>query len=97
MFKNIDKKFAEIGFIRIEEDEHGATYERKVKKHNYTQTLNLLHKANGRHIIQSYDADLMDEKKIGNTCVGLTMYEAKLCIKKMKQMGWKMQKFTMKE
>jgi len=27
MFKNIDKKFAEIGFIKIEEDEHGATYD----------------------------------------------------------------------
>ena len=30
-----------------------------------------------------------DEKKIGNTCVGLTMYETKLCLRKMKQMGWK--------
>ena len=97
MFKNIDQKFEKIGFVKVEESKYRATYERKVKKHNYTQTLDLLHKANGSHIIQSYDADLIDEKKIGNTCVGLTMYEVKLCIKKMKQMGWKMQKFTMKE
>lgn len=97
MFKSIDEKFKEIGFIKIEEDEYGVTYERKIKKHNYTQILALLHKANGRHLIQSYDANLFDEKKIGNTCVGLTMYEAKLCIKKMKCMGWKTQKNTMKE
>ena len=89
LFKTVDEKFAESGFVKVEEDEYGATYERKVDKYNYTQTLALLHKANGRYLIQSYDADLMDEKKIGNTGVGLTMYEAKLCVKKMKQMGWK--------
>lgn len=89
LFKTVDEKFAEIGFVKVEENEYGATYKRKVNEYDYTHTLALLHKANGRHLIQSYDADLMDEKKIGNTGVGLTMYEAKLCVKKMKQMGWK--------
>lgn len=85
----MDEKFAEIGFTKVKEDKYGVIYEKNVDYHSYTQTLALLHKASGRHLIQSYDADLMDEKKIGNTCVGLTMYEAKLCVKKMKQMGWK--------
>lgn len=89
IFKSIDEKFAEIGFVKIKEDEYGAVYKRRVDKYNYTQTLDLVHKASGRHIIQSYDEELTDQKKIGNTCVGLTMYEAKLCVKKMKQMGWK--------
>ena len=89
LFKTVDEKFAEIGFIKEKEDKYGAIYKRKVDKHNYTQTLSLLHKVSGNHLIQSYDANLMDEKKIGNICVSLTMYEAKLCIKKMKQMGWK--------
>lgn len=89
LFKTVDEKFAEIGFVKIEEDEFGAVYKRRVDKYNYTQTLDLGHKASGRHIIQSYDGELTDQKKIGNTCVGLTMYEAKLCVKKMKQMGWK--------
>ncbi len=92
IFKSIDEKFAEIGFIKIEEDEYGAVYKRRIDKYNYTQTLDLVHKASGRHIIQSYDEELTDQKKIGNTCVGLTMYEAKLCVKKMKQMGWKITK-----
>lgn len=57
--------------------------------YGYIQSLCLLHKKSGKHIVQSYDKNLIDEKKIGNTCVGLTMYEMKLCLKKMKQMGWK--------
>lgn len=89
LFKTVDEKFEEIGFVKVKEDEYGASYERKVDKYNYTQTLDLVHKSSGKHLIQSYNADLRDEKKIGNTGVGLSMYEAKLCVKKMKQMGWK--------
>lgn len=92
LFKSIDEKFAEIGFKKVREDKYGAEYERENKNHVYTpyiQSLCLLRKKNGKHIVQSYDKNLMDEKKIGNTCVGLTMYEIKLCLKKMKQMGWK--------
>ena len=89
LFKTVDEKFAEIGLIKIREDKYGAYYQRERKEQNYTQVLHLLHKASGLHIIQSYDKDLFDKKCIGNTCVGLTMYETKLCLKKMKQMGWK--------
>lgn len=88
MFKNIDKKFEEIGFIKIKEDKYGATYERKDTEHNFTQVLDILHKASGRHIVQSYDKDLMDTKNIGNTCVGLSYYEMKLVLKKMKKLGY---------
>jgi hypothetical protein len=89
MFKSIDKKFAELGFIKIEENSYGVTYERTIEEFNFTQVIDLAHKANGRHIVQSYDKNLTDTKKIGNTCVGLSMYEMKLCLKKMKKLGWK--------
>lgn len=92
LFKTIDKKFAEIGFKKIEEGSYVTRYQRYDAEYKFMQTLDLLHKASGRHVVQSYDIHLMDDKKIGNTCVGLTMYEMKLCLKKMKQMGWKMQK-----
>lgn len=92
LFKTVDERFAEIGFVKVEENKYGVIYERRIDKHDYTQTLNLLHKANGKHIIQSYDGNLMDEKGIGNTGVGLTIYEAKLCIKKMREIGWKVTK-----
>ena len=92
LFKSIDEKFAEIGFVKTEENEYGAIYKRKNERFNYTQTLHLVHKKSGRNIIQSYDAALTDSRGIGCTCVGLTAYEAKLCVKKMKQMGWKVRK-----
>ena len=92
LFKTVDEKFAEIGFVKVKEGEYGVTYKRKDNKYNFTQTLDLVRKGSGRHLIQSYDAKLTDEKKIGNTGVGLTMYEAKLCVKKMKQMGRRIKK-----
>lgn len=89
LFKTIDDKFIEIGFQKVQDDEYAATYERKNEVYNYTQVLDIRHKASGRHIIQSYDKDLFDDKKIGNTCVGLTYYEMKLALKKMRKKGWK--------
>lgn len=59
----------------------------KETKITIRQRVDIWHKASGRHILQSYDRDLMDEKKIGNTCVGLTGYEMKLFLKKMKKLG----------
>ena len=97
MFKNIDKKFEKIGFIKISEDRFGAIYERKDEKYNYTQVLAILHKASGRHIVQSYDKELSDNKNIGNTCVGLSYYEMKLAIKKMKKLGYNKRKKVMND
>jgi hypothetical protein len=88
MFKRIDKKFEEIGFVKVKEDEYGVRYERKNEKYNYTQVLAIMHKKSGRHIIQSYDKDLFDKDFIGNVCVGLTYYETKLALKKMRQLGY---------
>lgn len=87
IFKNVDEKLKEIGFNKICEDKYGAQYERYNTKYNYWQRVDIWHKASGRHILQSYDRDLMDKKKIGNTCVGLTGYEMKLFLKKMKKLG----------
>ena len=87
LFKSVDEKLKEIGFVKIKEDKYGVRYERKNSKYNFTQSVDILHKASGRHILQSYDNELMDQKKIGNTCVGITGYEMKLFLKKMKQIG----------
>lgn len=89
LFKTVDEKFAEIGFAKVMENKYGASYERRNVAFDYNQRLDLVHKSSGKHLILSYDRDLGDVKGIGNTGVGLTMYEAKLCLKKMKQMGWK--------
>lgn len=88
-FKIADKKFKKIGFEKIEENKYGVTYRRYNEKYGFSQKISILHKASGCHIVQSYDENLMDEKRIGNTCVGLTMYEMKLCLRKMKEMKMK--------
>nr|DAF70188.1 MAG TPA: hypothetical protein [Caudoviricetes sp.] len=87
LFKNIDEKLAEIGFIKIEGNEYGVTYIRKNEKYKYTHEVRIVRKSSGRHILQSYDVDLFDTKNIGNVCVGLTGYEMKLFLKKMRKMG----------
>lgn len=89
LFKTIDERFAEIGFTKVRENQYSANYERKTK-HRYIQCLDLVRKASGMHIIQSYEKGV--NKDGFNNCVGLTMYEAKLCRKKMKQMGMKERK-----
>lgn len=86
LFKTVDEKLAEIGFTKEKEDKYGCVYRRKDKKYNFTQKVDILHKKSGRHILQSYDPDLVDDKGIGSTCVGLTGYEMNLFLKKMKEM-----------
>ncbi len=90
--KNTNDKLHDIGFRCIKDDKHEVVYERKNESYfggTYTHVLTICYKNNGRHIIQSYDKDLLDEKKIGNTNVGLTYYESKLIMKKMREKGWK--------
>lgn len=87
LFKTVDDKLADIGFVKVKEDKYGVRYERKDIEHGFTQSVDILHKASSKHILQSYDGMLTDQKKIGNTCVGLTGYEMKLFLKKMKQIG----------
>ena len=88
IFKNIDEKFEDLGFKKVKDDQYAVTYERYNGKGKYIQVLDICHKKNGIHIIQSYDKDLYDRKGIGNTGVGLTYYETKLALKKMKKKKW---------
>lgn len=87
LFETVDDKLNNIGFVKVNEDKYGVEYERKNDEFNYTQVVSIIHKASGRHILQSYDKDLMDKEKIGNVGIGLTGYEMKLFLKKMKQVG----------
>lgn len=86
MFKTVDDKLKEIGFEKVADNNHMVAYERKNEVYHYTQNLDILHKTSGRHLVQSY---AVDEDGDGNVCVGLTYYELKLVMKKMRQKGWK--------
>ena len=85
LFKSVDDKLFDIGFIKIRDDKYGCEYTRQ--HDTFTQKVVIIRKKSGRHIIQSYDPTLFDAQNIGNTCVGLTGYEMSLFLKKMKQIG----------
>lgn len=83
LFKSIDEKFAEIGFEKIEENEYICEYKRWEPDFEYHHSIVIAKKANVRHIVHSCDSDSPGK----DVAVGLTGYEMKLIIKKMKQMG----------
>lgn len=85
LFKNVDEKLADIGFKKIKENKHLCEYNRKNNEFGYLQKVVISYKKSGQHILQSYDPELFDYEGIGNTCVGLTGYEMKLFLKKMKK------------
>lgn len=89
MIKNIlgkiaDRKLESLGFKKIVDSEYCADYER----YGYTHKLAILSKANGPAIIQSYDPELIDERGIGCTCVGITREEAMAAVMKIISKGW---------
>lgn len=94
LFKTIDEKFEEIGFKKVRDDNFVVSYERDKTfysdnvKYGYIHVLDIVHKKSGNHLIQSYDKEAIDEKYTGNIGVGLTYYETKLALKKMKQKKW---------
>lgn len=83
----IDRRLRLFGFTKVYENPTGCRYKRNDTEYNYTQVVDISQRAVWKEFkIQSYDEDLFDEKRIGNTCVALSLYELKLFYKKMKQM-----------
>ena len=89
LFKSIDERLADIGLVKVKELRYRVSY-RRVDASGYMQSVDLLYKATGRHIIQSYQTGC-NEDGFSN-CVGISMYESRLLYKKMKSKGWKVQR-----
>ena len=79
-----DKKLISLGFEKTADTKYFVRYERGSKR----QYLDILHKAHGPAIIQSYDPELWDEKGIGNTCFGITRGEAIAAAMKISSKQW---------
>lgn len=84
LIKTIDERFAEIGFTKVSESKYYVSYER-MTEHGYVQCLDIVRKESDLHLIQSYEKGVNADGF--NNCVGLTMYEARLCCAKMRKMG----------
>lgn len=88
--KSNDEKFAELGYIKTEEDEHGVYYEKQEiirDKIGYIHVISILHKESGKHLIMSYQKDVNSDGF--NNTVGLTFEETKLAVNKMIEMRFK--------
>lgn len=81
---HFDDRIKELGFNLVENNNFGILYERYVTAYDFVQVVHIVHKASGKHIVQSYD------KKTSQVC-GLTFEELHLFNKKVKQIEkrWK--------
>jgi len=87
LFKTVDEKFKDLGWNKVKENEnYYVIYEKYNKQFKYTHAIEICHKANGLHIVQSYQKD--SPIKDFDYMIGLPVKEMKLCIKKMKKLGW---------
>lgn len=84
MFKKADKLLKRLGFEKIGENEFGVSYRKEIKKYNFTQRLDIGHKADGNHLIQSYVEGINSEGF--NNCVGVTYPETKAIMKKFREL-----------
>lgn len=82
---NVDKALARIGFAKTQENDLTVRYEREIPE-GWTQCLDICHKKDGNHLIQSYQKNL--NKDGFNNAVGLTLKEAELACIKMRRKRW---------
>ncbi len=55
----IDKLMKKYGYNLIEENKHGVSYE-KQEPQNFTHVVHIGYKVSGKHIMQSYDKEVID-------------------------------------
>ena len=64
LFKSVDDKLKDLGFDKNDEDKYGVSYSRVIsinENNKYVHNLDILHKDNGNHIIQSYEEELNND------------------------------------
>lgn len=84
LFKSVDERLKDLGFIKLDEDNFGVSYVKDVKKYGFRQRLDIMHKASGKHLIQSYQEGTNSDGF--NNVVGLSYEETKLAMKKYRQL-----------
>ena len=89
MFKNPDRRLVDMGFFKdkrggnVPENKYGATYYRK-DSYGFIQKLDIMHKKSGTCQIQSYQERTNSDGY--HNCVGLTYDEAKVVLKKCREL-----------
>lgn len=84
MFKKADKLLKRLGFEKIEENKFGVSYRKENKECNFAQRLDIGHKEDGNHLLQSYVEGTNSDGF--NNCVGITYPEMKAVMKKFREL-----------
>lgn len=83
----IDEKLRKLGFEQLKDDpenKYGVSYIRSNKRFEYIHRVDIVHKANGKHLILSYENNVNSD--MYNNVVGLTYNELKLFMAKYREM-----------
>lgn len=88
-FTRADRKLEKLGFDKYyingnQENEHGVSFARPDVDHGIIHRIDIIYKANGEHLIQSYQDDINSDGF--NNCVGLTYKEMKAVMRKYREM-----------
>lgn len=88
-FTRADKKLSKLGFGKYntgdeKESKYGVSFGRPNVDHGGTHRIDIIHKANGKHLIQSYQEGINSDGF--NNCVGLTYKEIKAAMRKYREM-----------
>lgn len=84
IFKSVDEKFEELGYKKTRDDDAMVTY--RCDCGTYTHVIDI-NRAFSE--ICSYEED---NSVLRPKMIRLSLYTAKLCMKKVKQRGWKIKK-----
>lgn len=88
LFETADEAMKRFGFQKVKEDRcYHVRYEGG-NNASYVQVIDLCHKADGNHLIQSYEKDV---DYPGGFCrmAGIQHGVEKACLKKMREIGWR--------
>lgn len=88
-FTRADKKLAKLGFAKFctddgKETKYGVSFGKTDVKNGGYHRIDIIHKENGRHLIQSYQEGLNSDAF--NNCCGLTYKEMKAAMRKYREM-----------
>ena len=76
LFKTLESKIRDNGFLKVKDDDYGITYEKYNKEHDFIHMVELLYKDNKQNIsIRSYNL-------LTDNLVPLTVNETSLFINK---------------
>ena len=84
LFVKADREMEKLGFEKVQEDEFGVTYLKKINEHNFVHRIDIVKKSDGNYLVQSYQTKTNSDGY--NNCVGLTHSEMKAIMKKYREL-----------